>query len=121
MSEVLEKYPYECSGGELQRVMLLISILFEPRILICDEITSSLDYETAVALVALLETLKDKNVMSIIFISHDISLVKNIADDVLIMREGKMVEKGSTHEIFSSAKSHYTQELITAAYLEKIC
>jgi len=121
MHEILKKYPYECSGGQLQRVMVLLSILFEPRLLLCDEITCSLDYDSATALISLLQNLKEKNEMSIIFISHDISLVQNIADDVLIMKEGKIVEKGSISEIFGYPREPYTQELINAACLERIC
>ncbi len=121
MNKTLNKYPYECSGGELQRVMMLLSLLFKPRLLICDEVTSSLDYETSLSLISLLKALKEKNNMSLLFISHDISIVKEIADEVLIMKDGKIVEAGLTKEIFKNPKTNYTHALIKASYLEKTC
>ena len=119
INKFLNKYPYECSGGELQRIMVLFSILFVPKLLICDEITSALDYETAMALISLLKDLKEQNHMSLLFISHDISIVKNIADEVVIMKDGQIVEAGKAKDVFEKPNNDYTKELIEASYLGK--
>ncbi|MGP1438805.1 MAG: ATP-binding cassette domain-containing protein [Treponema sp.] len=117
MYKMSNKYPYECSGGEMQRIMLLLSLLFSPRLLICDEITSSLDYDTSLSLITLLKTLKEENELSILFISHDMWVVKDLADDVLVMKNSKVLENASKHDIFSSPKSSYTKEMLKASYL----
>lgn len=119
--EMLGKYPHELSGGELQRIMLVLAILFKPRLLICDEPTASLDYQTGKLIVLLLKHLKEINGMSLLFISHDISLVRDIADAVIIMKNGRIVETGAAEHIFTRSKETYTQQLIQAAYLEKSC
>lgn len=119
--EMLGKYPHELSGGELQRIMLVLAILFKPRLLICDEPTASLDYQTGKLIVSLLKHLKEINGMSLLFISHDISLVRDIADAVIIMKNGRIVETGAAEHIFTRSKETYTQQLIQAAYLEKSC
>lgn len=119
--EMLSKYPHELSGGELQRMMLVLAILFKPRLLICDEPTASLDYQTGKHIVSLLKRLKEINGMSLLFISHDISLVRDIADAVIIMKNGRIVETGKAELIFTRPKQAYTHELIQASYLEKRC
>ena len=119
--EMLGKYPHELSGGELQRMMLVLAILFKPRLLICDEPTASLDYQTGKHIVSLLKRLKEINGMSLLFISHDISLVRDIADAVIIRKNGRIVETGAAEQIFTRSKETYTQQVIQAAYLEKSC
>ena len=119
--EMLNKYPHELSGGELQRIMLVLSLLFKPQLLICDEPTASLDYQTGLRIISLLKTLKKAAGMSLLFISHDISLVQDIADTVVIMKNGRIVETGAAELIFTRPKEAYTHELIQASYLEKRC
>ncbi|MGF7107890.1 ATP-binding cassette domain-containing protein [Treponema pedis] len=119
MQDTLNKYPHELSGGELQRVMILFSILFKPKLLICDEPTASLDYNIGLQIISLLENLKNKTGMSILFISHDISIVKKIADRIVIMNKGKIMEEGKNKDIFNSPKNMYTKMLINASMLEK--
>ena len=119
--EILNKYPHELSGGELQRVMMILSLLFKPQLLICDEPTASLDYQTGLHIISLLNTLKQSTGMSLLFISHDISLVRDIADAVIIMKNGRIVETGEAELIFTRPKQAYTHELIQASYLEKRC
>lgn len=119
--EALNKYPHEFSGGELQRIMLVLSLLFKPQLLICDEPTASLDYHTGLQIISLLNTLKESTGMSLLFISHDISLVRDIADTVVIMKDGQIVEAGAADRIFTQPEDTYTKELIQASYLEKSC
>lgn len=117
----LNKYPHELSGGELQRVMMTLSLLFKPQLLICDEPTASLDYQTGLRIISLLNTLKQSTGMSLLFISHDISLVRDIADTVIIMKDGQIVEAGAASRIFAQPETAYTRQLMQAAYLEKQC
>ena len=117
----LNKYPHELSGGELQRIMLVLSLLFKPQLLICDEPTASLDYQTGLRIISLLNTLKQSTGMSLLFISHDISLVRDIADTVIIMKDGQIVEAGAASRIFAQPETAYTRQLMQAAYLEKQC
>jgi ABC transporter related protein len=117
----LSKYPHELSGGELQRVMMILSLLFKPQLLICDEPTASLDYQTGLRIISLLHTLKQSTGMSLLFISHDISLVRNIADTVIIMKQGRIVEAGAAAQVFTRPQELYTRQLMQAAYLEKQC
>ena len=117
----LNKYPHELSGGELQRVMMTLSLLFKPQLLICDEPTASLDYQTGLRIISLLNTLKQSTSMSLLFISHDISLVRDIADTVIIMKDGQIVEAGATSRLFAQPETAYTRQLMQAAYLEKQC
>lgn len=119
--EILNKYPHELSGGELQRVMMILSLLFKPQLLVCDEPTASLDYQTGLHIVSLLNTLKQSTGMSLLFISHDISLVRDIADTVIIMKDGQIVEAGAASRIFAQPETAYTRQLMLAAYLEKQC
>ena len=119
--EILNKYPHELSGGELQRVMMILSLLFKPQLLICDEPTASLDYQTGLRIISLLHTLKQSTGMSLLFISHDISLVRDIADTVIIMKDGQIVEAGAASRIFVQPETAYTRQLMQAAYLEKQC
>lgn len=119
MQETLNKYPHELSGGELQRVMILFSVLFNPQVLICDEPTASLDYSTGLQIVSLLDNIKNTTGMSILFISHDISIVKKIADRIIIMNKGKILEEGRNEDIFNHPKNIYTEMLIKASMLER--
>ena len=119
--EALNKYPHEFSGGELQRIMLVLSLLFKPRLLICDEPTASLDYHTGLQIISLLHDLKESAGMSLLLISHDISLVRDIADTVIIMKNGQLIEAGTVDRIFTHPEDLYTKQLMQAAYLEKSC
>lgn len=121
MEDMLPKYPHECSGGELQRIMIVCSLLFKPQLLICDEPSSALDFRTGMALISLLNTLKEQTGMSMLFITHDISLIKDSADKIVIMKDGGIVEAGAATAVFSSPQHPYTRLLIEAAYLEKPC
>ncbi|MBT8279275.1 MAG: ABC transporter ATP-binding protein [Bacteroidia bacterium] len=106
------KYPHEISGGQKQRVMIAMAISCRPKILIADEPTTALDVTVQRDVIQLLKSLQSTNEMSIIFISHDLALVSEIADRVLVMYQGKIVEEGSSETIFKSPNHNYTKALI---------
>ena len=109
-------YPFELSGGQRQRVMIAMAIANHPRILIADEPTTALDVTIQEQIIKLLIELKKQFKMSIIFISHDLSLIRKIADRTIVMYNGKIVEQGRTEDIFLSPKEKYTKELIKSSY-----
>ncbi|PKP25938.1 MAG: ABC transporter ATP-binding protein [Bacteroidetes bacterium HGW-Bacteroidetes-2] len=107
-------YPHQISGGQMQRVMIAMAIACKPKILIADEPTTALDVTVQKEIISLLKNLQKETKMSIIFISHDLSLVSEIADRVLVMYQGKIVEQGSISQIFHSPKQQYTKALLHA-------
>lgn len=118
---VYKKYPHELSGGMRQRVMIASAIICQPKLLIADEPTTALDVTIQFQIVKLLKKLNKKNKMSVLFISHDLSLVKQLCDRILVMHDGYVVETGDTEEIFNNPKEEYIKELIDAIpKLEKI-
>ena len=106
------KYPHEISGGQMQRVMIAMAIACEPEILIADEPTTALDVTVQKDIIALLKELQEKTKMSIIFITHDLSLISEIAHRVLVMYKGQIVEQGPVATIFNNPKHNYTKALI---------
>lgn len=117
--ERFKAYPYELSGGERQRVMIAMAIANKPDILIADEPTTALDVTIQKQIIDLILELKAELGMAVIFISHDLKLVSHIADKILVMYQGKIIEKGSVEEIFKSPKKTYTKELISSVNLLK--
>ena len=109
-----KKYPHEISGGQLQRVMIAMAIACKPEILIADEPTTALDVTVQKEIIALLKTLQKEFKMSVIFISHDLALVSEIADRILVMYKGAIVEKGDTKSVFKNPQKEYTKALIGA-------
>ncbi len=118
---VYNKYPHELSGGMRQRVMIASAIICEPKLLIADEPTTALDVTIQLQIVKLLRRLNKEKNMAILFISHDLSLVKRLCERVVVMHDGSMVETGRTEEIFRNPKEGYTRELVKAIpKLEKL-
>jgi peptide/nickel transport system ATP-binding protein len=109
---VYNAYPHEISGGQKQRVMIAMAIACNPKILIADEPTTALDVTVQKEIVELLKDIQSQSEMSVIFISHDLSLVAEIADRVVVMYKGQIVEKGNTHNVFTMPKNNYTKALI---------
>ena len=109
-----EKYPHELSGGECQRAAIARAMSVHPEILICDEATSALDVSAQAKIVELLMHLRRIHNVSILFITHDLPLVSNIRDRILIMNEGELVEEGSTEEVITRPKTVYTRRLLDA-------
>ena len=108
------QYPHELSGGMRQRVMIAAAMICNPRILIADEPTTALDVTIQAQIVELLKRMNREKQTAILFISHDLSLVKQLCERVLVMKGGYIVETGLTQEVFAHPKEEYTQRLIAA-------
>ncbi len=106
------KYPHEMSGGQKQRVMIAMAIACEPKLLICDEPTTALDVTIQKQVLDLLHGLQQKHHMSMMFITHDLGVIGDIADDVVVMYRSNVVEKNNAKEIFYTAKHPYTKGLL---------
>ena len=117
---IAKSYPHELSGGQKQRVMIAMALLCNPKLLIADEPTTALDVTVQKEIIHLLKSLQVKYKMSILFISHDLSLVKKLADRVLVMNNGKIVESGDTDKIFRNPSHNYTKGLVFARPDNKI-
>ncbi|MDA0902206.1 MAG: ATP-binding cassette domain-containing protein, partial [Proteobacteria bacterium] len=113
-SHRLNSYPHELSGGQKQRVMIAIAIANNPKILIADEPTTALDVSTENEILKLLLHLREKLGISILFITHNLKLVKKLADEVLVMHKSQIVERGSAQSIFTKPENDYTKRLIAA-------
>lgn len=111
---VYGQYPHELSGGMRQRVMIAAAMICTPRILIADEPTTALDVTIQAQIVALLKRLNREKKTAILFISHDLSLIRQICRRVLVMKGGYIVESGDVEEIFHHPKEEYTKQLIAA-------
>ena len=110
--ETYYKYPHELSGGQQQRIMIAMAIAKNPQLIIADEATSSLDSLIKKDIIDLLLELKKEKNLSLIVVSHNLNLISNISNHVLVMNKGLIVEQGSTNEIFNKPKNNYTQNLI---------
>src|SRR5690606_10118101 len=110
----LDAYPHQLSGGQRQRVMIAMALANEPELLIADEPTTALDVTVQAQILELLAGLKKKNGMSMLFITHDLGIVRKIADRVCVMTKGKIVETGPTQEIFANPQHEYTRHLLAA-------
>ena len=109
------RYPHEMSGGECQRAAIARAMAVHPEILVCDEATSALDVSVQAKIIALLLHLQREHGMSLLFISHDLPLVSSIADRVLIMQNGRIVEQGETSRVLREPSEDYTRNLLRAA------
>ena len=119
--QIYRKYPHELSGGMRQRVMIASAMICEPKLLIADEPTTALDVTIQLQIVKLLQRLNKEKNMAVLFISHDLSLVKRLCSKIVVMQNGDVVEQGATQEIFDNPQESYTRELINAIpKLEKI-
>lgn len=112
--QICKKYPHELSGGMRQRVMIASAMIMTPKILIADEPTTALDVTVEEQIIKLLKDLCKKRRTSILFISHDLSLVRKLCERVLVMQNGYLVEQGRVEEIFEHPKEEYTKLLIEA-------
>lgn len=114
LPEFASRFPHEFSGGQRQRIGIARAIILKPEIIICDEPVSALDVSVQAKIINLLKELQQKLNISYIFISHDLGVVKHIADRVMVMYRGHVVEEGTRDEIFSHPKHDYTKLLLSS-------
>ena len=109
------RYPHEFSGGQRQRIAIARAIILRPKILVLDEPTSALDRQVQMQIIDLLRDLQRGNDLSYLFISHDLAVVRAMADHIMVMRSGRLVEQGTTDEVLDHPKEDYTRRLMAAA------
>lgn len=110
--EALAKFPHEFSGGQRQRLCIARSLMVRPKILLCDEVTSALDVSVQAQILHLLNTLRCDLGLSILFISHDMQVVRALSDDVLVMYFGRVVERGAANDVLVKPQHDYTKRLL---------
>ena len=115
-STALDRYPHEFSGGQRQRIAIARAMVLKPRLVVLDEPTSALDMSVQAQIVELLRDLQVKYKLAYLYISHDLRVVRALADEIIVMRNGKVVEQGTANSIFENPKESYTQALIKAAF-----
>ena len=111
---IYNSYPHQISGGQKQRVMIAMAIALKPKLLIADEPTTALDVTVQKEIISLLKSIQKETKMSVLFVSHDLNLVSEIADEVVVMKNGEVVEYGAVKQVFSSPKANYTKALINS-------
>ncbi len=116
-AEMLERYPHEFSGGQRQRISIARALVLKPKLIVMDEPTSALDVSVQAQIVDLLREVQRKYDLVYLFISHDLKVVRALAHDIVVMKEGQVVEQGPAKEIFESPSNDYTKELLNAAFM----
>ena len=114
--ETRHRYPHEFSGGQRQRIAIARAMVLNPRFVMLDEPTSALDMSVQAQVVDLLRALQARHNLAYLFISHDLKVIRALANDVIVMRNGKIVEYGTSEQIFARPQSDYTKALISAAF-----
>jgi ABC-type oligopeptide transport system ATPase subunit len=117
-SAVLKRYPHQLSTGQRQRVGIARAIVLEPRLIVADEPVSSLDVSLQTQILNLLVDIQEQTHVSYLFISHDLAVVGYLCDDVVVMKDGVVVERGATSSLLASPETDYTRKLITASGLD---
>ena len=115
-TSALNRYPHEFSGGQRQRIAIARAVILRPKFILLDEPTSALDRSVQVKVVELLCDLQDKYGLTYMFISHDLSVVRAVSNNVIVMQLGEMMEYGTSEQIFSNPQTEYTQRLVNAAF-----
>lgn len=114
VEELYSSYPFHLSGGQRQRVVIACAMMLEPRLLICDEPTTALDVTTQAQILRLIASLRERRGTGVLFITHDFGVVSQIADDVIVMRNGQIEEQGAARDVLMHPTSDYTRQLIEA-------
>jgi peptide/nickel transport system ATP-binding protein len=110
--ELIDRYPDQLSGGERQRVAIARALAAGPKVLICDEVTSALDVSVQASIVELLRRLQAEMGLTLLFVTHNICLVRHVAQEVAVLRGGRIAELGAAEEVLSEPKDGYTRELL---------
>jgi peptide/nickel transport system ATP-binding protein len=109
---VLDRYPHQLSGGERQRVAIARALVAEPQLLICDEVTSALDVSVQAAIVDVLAELQRELHIGLLFVTHNLALIRTLAQEVAVMSEGRIVERGPIDTVLDSPQAEYTTRLL---------
>lgn len=112
--EILERYPSEISGGQCQRLAIARAIAVKPALLLCDEITSALDVSAQAQILRLLSRLRRQHNTALLFVSHDLSVVRSICDKIIVMHNGTIVETGTSEQVIDNPQQEYTKLLISS-------
>ncbi|MEA1981904.1 MAG: ATP-binding cassette domain-containing protein [Campylobacterota bacterium] len=117
--DLLDRFPPELSGGQLQRVVIAMALSNKPKLLLLDEPTTALDPKTRVAIIELLKKLQKREGFKILFVTHDISSAKSLCSDICVLKDGKLLESGRTQEVMNAPKEEYTKMLIQANFANR--
>ncbi|HET7339867.1 MAG TPA: ATP-binding cassette domain-containing protein, partial [Methylomirabilota bacterium] len=115
-ADAAQRYPHEFSGGQRQRIAIARAMVLKPRFVVLDEPTSALDMSVQAQVVDLLRELQARHRLAYLFISHDLKVVRAVSDEILVMRDGRIVEQGPTRRIFEQPEQAYTRALMAAAF-----
>ncbi|MDD3342230.1 MAG: ATP-binding cassette domain-containing protein [Sulfurospirillaceae bacterium] len=117
--DVLTRFPSELSGGQLQRVIIAMALAIEPRLLLLDEPTTALDEESKQTILTLIQQLQERFGFDILFVTHDIETIESLCEDVAILKNGLIIERGKTKTILSQPKESYTKELLASGFKQR--
>jgi len=112
----MDRFPHEFSGGQRQRVAIARAMVLQPRFVVLDEPTSALDVSVQAQIIDLLRDLQQRHRLAYLFISHDLKVVRALADEVIVLRDGKVMEQGAAQQIFDDPQTDYTKALMAAAF-----